>query len=544
MRWLLVPLLISAIPLPANSLPERFRSAPGEVAVLSYTDLSEGIAKSRNSSFREIIDLSPSNRTTKKKEPIGKKRPRFYLFKGDQSVPVGELVEAAKQIPGVAIAEPNYLGNLAYVPSDDLYPQTADHFGCAGFEEAWDIQRGAESVVVAVIDSGVDGNHGDLKEVLHSASYNFVDMNDEVFDDFAHGTRVAGIIGAMEGSETPDNTGIVGGAFGCQILSLDVVDSEGNVSAIHTAAAIMEAVAQGAQIINLSLSFHSNSQNLKFACDEASKSALLFASAGNENQGDTPVYPASFDSVIGVGATTLDCVTRAPFSNYNRLETNLVELVAPGQNIFTTVPGSVYDGVYTSGTSFACPIVASVAALMQAKYPTQSPLGIRNHLRETAVPLGAWAGYGKVSAKDALDTDLEPKLTVASVVVDDSTAYGMGNDEDGQWDRGETVRLTVNLKNDGLDVSGLSATLSSSDPDVTVDEAAGAWPAILSGDTKSSTDTFQVTAAPDALSHAATMTLTFTAKGLPPDAITFSTEIDNIETPPNIIAGDTTWTSD
>ena len=130
---------------------------------------------------------------------------------GDPSKTSEALIQAALSLPGVLRAEPNYIGSIAYVPSDPLYVQTADHFARIGMEDAWDVQQGGlPTVTVAVIDSGVDPTHVDLNAAIHPASHNFVEFNDHVFDDLGHGTRVAGVIGAVGNN----SEGIAGAAFG------------------------------------------------------------------------------------------------------------------------------------------------------------------------------------------------------------------------------------------------------------------------------------------------------------------------------------------
>jgi hypothetical protein len=516
---------------PVWAIRVKNTTIPGEVVVRTtgLLDLSASGAKSKSASgpvFREAVALTPSTPPTpfSHKGTKGGRRGdsriaptlgsgpsgSLYLLHGDKNLSSSDLVKAAKQLPGVIQAEPNYRGTLSYVPSDPQYAQTADHFARIGIEDAWDVQQGGlPSVIVAVIDSGVDANHIDLDAAIDPASYNFVDMDNNVFDDLGHGTRVAGIIGA----EANNAEGIAGAAFGVQILSLDVVDASGTLTTARTIAAINYAVAQGAKVINMSIQFYAQSQMLKDACDNAAQHAVLVASAGNENQGETPVYPASFDSVIGVGATMLDSDDRAPFSNYNGTETTLVDLVAPGMNIYTTIPGSAYDGNYTSGTSFAAPIVSGVAALLESHYPTQSPQGIVNHLRETAAPVASALGWskiwGRVAAKNALETPLLPQLSVASVQIEDAS----GVNPNGAWDKGETVRLVVSLKNEGGDATGITGTLVTADPDVTISDNTGAWGNIATGTTLAAMDTLTVTASAAAIAHNVDFTLNLSANG-------------------------------
>ena len=555
--FLVGSLLVFLVVTPAAALRPQIRTVPGEAVVRSHHPLDSPDTKGKSpiaaSPFFRAESLVPKTAKTPKgkKSPIANKQPQanLYLLRSDSNLSSEELVAEAKKIPGVLQAEPNYIGTLAYVPSDPQYNQTADHFARIGLEDAWDKQPGSDaSIAVAVIDSGVDPLHADLDDAIHPDSWNFVEGNDNIADDRAHGTRVAGIIGA----EGNNGEGIAGIAFGCQILSLDVADSQGLITTARVIAALDHATNLGTQVINMSITFRGYSQMLEEACEEAAEHAVLVAASGNENQSESPVYPASFDSVIGVGATMLGSDDRALFSNYNGLEDSLVDLVAPGVNIYTTIPGSMYDGQYTSGTSFAAPMVSGVAALLQSSYPTQSPAAIANHLKSTAAPLGNWAGYGRLSAVTALRTMMAPSLSVASVAVDDSVDWDAGNDEDGNWDAGETVRLVISLFNEGGDADDVIGTLASSDPDISLTDTSTAWGVIASDETEPATETIDnafisaSAGAHDALFSLAVSAQYSTVTGVQVynSVHSLTIPIDNTYTPPEIITADTTWTSD
>ncbi|MGI8905871.1 MAG: S8 family serine peptidase [Candidatus Sumerlaeaceae bacterium] len=429
------------------------------------------------------------------------------------------VMQELKQLPGVVAVEPNYAGSLCYVPSDPLYSvQQATDFGVVGMPDAWQVQAGSSaSVVVAVIDSGAETIHPDLASALDVGnSYNFVDNNTNIVDDIGHGTRVAGIIGASGNN----GQGIAGVAFGCKILSLDVTDTTGVVTTARVISALDWAVSHGAQVANMSIRFTGASQLLENACDDAAAAGmLLVGAAGNDNQGSSPVYPASYDTVIGVGAIADDGVSRAPYSNYNGTDTTLVDLVAPGDTMFSTIPGSQYNGSYGSGTSFAAPVVSGVAALLKAKYPTQSAGAIRQHLLATAqlvsgsfTPANS-AGSGKLSAKVALETVMTPALSVASVTIDDNTAVFAGNNNDGTFDKGETVRLVVTLNNAAADAASVTGSLASSDSQLLVNDGTGAWGNIKNSEIKSLTDTFTVSLNSGSPAHPIPFTLAVASNG-------------------------------
>ena len=542
-------LLATLMPVVAFVPPPE--TVPGEVLVRSHQPIEVSSRKSKSAKgssrfFTKATKLVPDFPGVEKaKVEIPAKDPRghLYLLQGSETLPVEELIEAAKALPGVYQAEPNYIGTLAYIPSDPTYEETADHFAHIGLEEAWDVQQGADSsVIVAVIDSGVDPLHVDLDDAIHPDSWNFVEGNDHITDDRAHGTRVAGIIGA----EGNNGIGIAGIAFGCQLLSLDVADASGLITTARVIAALDHAANLGAQVVNMSITFRGYSQMLEQACEEASQSAVLVAAAGNDNQGDTPVYPAFFNTVIGVGATTLTTNLRALFSNYNGALSGLVDLVAPGETIYTTIPGSMYDGDSSSGTSFSAPMVAGVAALLQANQPDQSANGIADHLKRTAVPLPSWASYGRLSARDALETPMLPLLSVESIEINDSLAWGATNNEDGSLDVSETVKLKITLRNNGSDASQVSATLSTIDPDVTISDNQGDWIDILSfASAGNTTNDFTLSLSSDSLAHLASLTLNVTANGgTYSDSLSLDLSCENEYGAADLILADTTFTND
>ena len=416
--------------------------------------------------------LNPS--TKGQSGPTGPIDPSVYRLLLAPGADIPAVADQLMAAPGVAYAEPNWVGSLCAVPTDPLYPQQAADLALIGVEQAWAVQAGCEGTSqplrVAVIDSGVDAAHRDLADALDLAdSWNFVDGDAHVFDDVGHGTRVAGIIGAVAGN----GEGIAGIAHGCRILSLDVADSAGVITSARVAQAVQWAAAHDARVANMSLRFSGFSQTLSDACDVADAGGVvLVAAAGNENQGDQPVYPASYAPVIGVGALMDDGATRAPWSNFNGLQTNLVDLVAPGSTVFSTIPGSQYNGNFGSGTSFAAPMVAATAASLATKYPVQSAPALRQHLLATAAPVAGGfqplnsAGSGRLDARAALETPMVPRLSVVAVTVDDNTSYSAANDGDGALDKGETARIVVTLANAGADAVVVTGVLSCSSADI------------------------------------------------------------------------------
>lgn len=216
--------------------------------------------------------------------------------------------------------------------------------------DLWELSHEGTEVIVAVLDTGIDCNHEDLKGKV-IASENFTD-SDTVLDINGHGTHVAGIIAAYA-----DNmSGIAGVAPDCFLLNVKVADDQGFVFTKSVAEGIMWAVDNGANIINISLAFHQSSTELCQAIDYAwAKGVLVVAAAGNTEQG-TIIYPAYYDNVLAVTSTG-ESGSLAPLSNY----AEWVDVAAPGVNIYSCLPDNSYG--YKSGTSFATGHVSGIAAL-------------------------------------------------------------------------------------------------------------------------------------------------------------------------------------
>jgi hypothetical protein len=259
---------------------------------------------------------------------------------------------------------------------------------------AWNATLGNSSILVAVIDSGIDYTHPDLAANYVGLGYDWVNLDSDPMDDCGHGTRVAGIVAAV----TNNGIGIAGMAQ-VKIMAEKVLDEHGEGYVDQLVNGIYHATNQGAKIISMSLSTEYNGSLLydaiKYAYDSG---VLLVAAAGNE-AGEAKVYPAAYDEVIAVTATDSDDKP-AWFTNFG----NWVELGAPGVNIYTTIRGGGYD--YWSGTSFSCPHVSGLAALIWSKFPATRDW-VRNRLRETADDLGdpgfdIYYGYGRINAKKAI----------------------------------------------------------------------------------------------------------------------------------------------
>ena len=258
---------------------------------------------------------------------------------------------------------------------------------------AWDTEQGG--VLVAVIDTGVDPEHEDLAANLDMGkAANFVEPGKTPYDDFGHGTHVAGIIGAVANN----GVGIAGVAPRVKIMPIRVLGVDGG-----TTAALIQgldhAVAKGAKVINLSLGSSQASRAEQEAINRAiARKVTVIAAAGNEALSGNPLnYPAALTGVISVGAlgrlpvNGQMVLARAEYSNFNPY----VAIAAPGSDILSTVPSQLGNApnrggayAYASGTSMAAPMVSGVAALILSRHPDWDPTRVLQALRDSANPNG------------------------------------------------------------------------------------------------------------------------------------------------------------
>jgi len=285
--------------------------------------------------------------------------------------------------PEIEFAEPDYLTQATFIPDDPFVSAGSEwHLGKIQAFDAWNVTSGSSNIIVAVLDSGVNFTHPDLAGRL-LPGYDFVWNDADPSDDFGHGTAVTGTIVASGNN----GIGVAGVAFGCSVLPVKVMDSGGAASHSAIAQGIEYAVNHGARVINLSMGGDWPSSTLQDAINFAwSNNVLVVASAGNTG-GTAPQYPAACDHVLAVAASD-SSDARAWFSTYG----SFVSLYAPGLTIWTTQDdtNNLYAG--WSGTSFASPIVAGVAALVVSVNPLLSNAQVVALLKQSADDVGP-AGY-------------------------------------------------------------------------------------------------------------------------------------------------------
>lgn len=329
------------------------------------------------------------------------------------------MIERLKRNPLVEFIEPNYIVSANILPNDPEMSllwglhNTGQDGGTADADidapEAWDIETGASaSVLVAVIDTGVDYNHNDLKanmwvnpgEIPANGidddangyiddvyGYDFSNNDGDPFDDNSHGTHVAGTISARADNEV----GITGVSWGAKIMAVKFLDASGSGTTTDAVEAILYATGMGAHISNNSWGGGGFSQALKDAIFTAHQANSLFvAAAGNSSSNNDlfPHYPSSYDvpNVLAVAATDNNDLL-AGFSSYG---VTTVDLGAPGVNVYSTTPNQSYD--YYSGTSMATPHVSGAAAVALAQNPALTAEGVKALLMDTVDPTTELSG--------------------------------------------------------------------------------------------------------------------------------------------------------
>ena len=465
---------------------------------------------------------------------------RYYLLIFDRDIDALNLAQEFRNLASVTSADIDELKPLALAPNDPMYPDEWHLFKIQA-EKGWDIHNGDSSVVVGPVDSGVDWTHPDIfpnlwvnpgEDLNGNGVFDYPDDlnnqdddNDGYVDDIIgfdfmsndwnpepyeagndHGTHVFGIaVGATDTGIGIASVGwnLKGMAFKC-----------GNGQYIYTSAAINAiyfAANHGAVATNHSYGgtyFNSAENNAIQYAHNLGVTAT--AAAGNESV-QYAHYPAAYPNVIAVVATD-QYDHKSDYSNYG----TWVDVCAPGDAIWSTVPDSGYDAFY--GTSMASPVVCGIAGLVHSLHPDWNAFQV-----DTAVMYGTvnidslnpdyagLLGHGRVDLFYTLALTLHPYLQILEYWFDG----------DGRPEPGETVKMYVRLHNwdHWRNATNVTLTLSVEDPEVTVTNPTIAVGTLANGDTVAPSDYFE-----------------FEVAGSPRFALFV---ITYTSTPPNVVAAET-----
>ncbi|HTY36986.1 MAG TPA: S8 family serine peptidase [Bacteroidota bacterium] len=417
------------------------------------------------------------------------------------------LAQQLSQLPEVQYAEPWFISRLAggtFVPNDSLYAFQW-HLRKVNAPSAWDITQGDSTIVVAIVDSGVELDHPDLQPNIwinkgetgldaqgHDKRTNNIDDDgDGYVDDWHgwdlvgaqyqtfdpsqitgdndpsptginndHGTHVAGIVAAA----TNNLIGVASLAAKCRILAVKTTadnDTRGSGDAYVLAGyqGIVYAVTMGAKIINCSWGAAGGAQTEQDIIDYATQhGALVVAAAGNESSGEF-FSPADYRGALSVASTDAN----DKLSWYSNFGIN-IDVCAPGENITSTLYPHTYGNL--SGTSMASPLAASVAALVKWKNPSFTGVQIGEQVRVTCDNIDAvnssyvgLIGRGRVNAYNALTVNTLPSVRLISYSINDSPG-GNGN---GVPQPAETLNVVCNFRNYLAPTSGSAVVRMTSD---------------------------------------------------------------------------------
>lgn len=335
---------------------------------------------------------------------VNKHLDSIYIFRST-SMETTEMIDYFTADPNVEYVEPNFIlmQNQAGTPkvpgtspNDLLYKENYQwNLPVIGTEEGWSITRGKENIEIAIVDTGVDLDHPELRNRLVEG-YNVLNENNAPDDDNGHGTHVAGIIA----SETNNQEGIAGMTWFNKIMPVKAMGAKGYGTTFDIAKGIVWAVDHGADIINLSLGNYQPSKVLEEAVQYAySRNVVMVSAAGNDGSSQ-PTYPSAYPEVMSVAAVDYDG-RRASFSNYG----DYIDIAAPGVYIPSTYFNNQYAAL--SGTSMAAPHVAGLAALIKSANPELTNTQIMNIIKHSAIDLGEQGkdndfGSGLIDVNSAL----------------------------------------------------------------------------------------------------------------------------------------------
>lgn len=411
------------------------------------------------SSLQSSSGLLPLKRTS---DTLG--MDRIYEIKYSGNRGVENVINEVLRNPIVEYAEPSYIYHTSYVPNDPFYNSSQNYLKQIKADQAWDVIRNSSGTVIAIVDSGTDLDHVDLKANILLPGKDLVGASPETpnedddpdvkSDSTDHGVRVSGLLSAV----SDNGIGISSVAFNAKLLIVKAGADNNGTIIYRGYEGIKYAADNGANIINCSWGGPGGGLFGQDIINYAiSRGCLVIAAAGNENSLE-PEYPAFYTGVMSV-ASVDNSDRKSSFSNYG----SHVSISAPGE-VFTTSNRSNYAS--SRGTSFSTPLVSSAAALVRTRFPSFDMSQVREQLRVTADNIDAnnqnfpgLLGKGRLNVFRAV-TETPPSIRQQKISLVDKGK--------GSIPPGDTLRIFFDLKNFLSLATGVTITLSSDNPDVQV----------------------------------------------------------------------------
>ena len=400
---------------------DNFAPKLGSENPLTIKDLIEFSQKFENINILEFGPLFPNNNNFNNLE-YKHSLHHYYVLKFDNTFDYYDIKNDLELIDQIDLIEPVFIKKTYFTPNDSYYSDQWAHNnsgqadsasgGSVGTLDAdtdtdlaWDITTGDPSIIIAILDTGVN-EHSELQGRLVDG-YDYVYQDSDPSDIQGHGTACAGIAAAKGNN----NSGIAGVCWDCSVMPVKVLGDDGYGEDTVIAAAIQETAAAGVQIISMSLGgggYNSYLDNaVSYAVDAGT---VVFAASGNDNNG-TISYPAHYDDCIAVGAMS-PCNERKSTgscdgenywgSNYG----SDLDFVTPGVRIHTITSSGGYTSTF-NGTSSACPHAAGIAGLILSVAPNMTPEQVRTVMHMNADDIGSVGfdnetGYGRVNAYESV----------------------------------------------------------------------------------------------------------------------------------------------
>jgi len=369
----------------------------------------------------------------------------IYKFTCEKEIDFSALEELSQKDDSIIYTQPNYLNEMLSITPNDSYYYQQWGLPAINADNAWEIEKGNEQVVIAIIDSGIEYDHPDLEQNIwinhgeipdnfldddHNgyiddwmgwdftetdivdAMGDFRERDNDPRDDLGHGTHIAGIISA----QTNNHLGVSGTTWFAKCMNLRAgfrTTLGGYLEDDDVSAAIVYAADNGAQIISISWGDVILAPIINDACNYAYNLGVsVFASAGNEG-GVGLLYPAALDNVLSVTAVD-ENLKICSFSSYGEG----IDLCGPGLSIYSTYLNNEYKT--ESGTSMAAPFVAGCAGLLLSQNPLLSNVEVYNLIKISCNDLGDEGydnvyGYGIIDAEKLLQNagaDIKPLSTI------------------------------------------------------------------------------------------------------------------------------------